>query len=449
MGLRQLLRAATDHSAHDAAVEVERLLAGPEGRLTHAVQPLVDLRTGFVAGYEALSRFPGSDRRPDAWFALAHHCGRGIELEMLAADRQLRIGGRPAGTYLSINLSPSALASPELDHRLGADLSGLVIEVTEDELVAEGPSLERRLADLRARGARLAVDDIGAGYAGLSQVMRLKPDLLKIDRSLVDGVADDPAKGAMVDALVRFARRIGSEVCAEGIETLADLRALADLDVTYGQGYVLARPGSPWPAVDSAASSECASALRAVIRHEPEAAWVATTSERSLEHVCRRIAAVQSRAGLYSVLEPLRLLLGVDGVALSTLDATGDWLDVVADGTTDEDDKRYRLSDYPVTEELLQTGTALQVLGSDPDADPAELRTMCELGFRSLLIVPLTAGGRGIGLLEAYAVQDRPWSRTDIHCARILSYQLGLVVGGRLDARVGVPVPAFGELPGG
>ena len=95
------------------------------------------------------------------------------------------------------------------------------------------------------------MDDIGAGYAGLKQVMRLQPDVLKLDRSLVAGVAADPAKGAMVDALVRYARRIGSEVCAEGVETLEDLQALADLDVTYGQGFVLARPAPAWAVVDA------------------------------------------------------------------------------------------------------------------------------------------------------------------------------------------------------
>ena len=126
----------------------------------------------------------------------------------------------------------------------------VTLELTEDELITEGSALEDRLDELRLRGAQLAVDDLGAGYAGLRQVMRLQPDVLKLDRSLVSGVSTDPAKAPMIDALVRYARRIGAVVCAEGIETMEDLEALADLDVTLGQGYALARPGKPWADVD-------------------------------------------------------------------------------------------------------------------------------------------------------------------------------------------------------
>lgn len=436
--------AAADRSRSGPGGALDRLLAEPDRRIAEVVQPLVDLRTGFVAGYEALSRFPGSERRPAAWFALAHAGGLGIELELLAAGRQLRLAGRPPGTWLSINLSASALVSGRAGELLQGDLTGLIIEITEAELVAEGQSLEHRLADLRDRGARLAVDDLGAGYAGISQVMRVRPDLLKIDRSLVDGVASDPAKEAMVDALVRFSRRIGAEVCAEGIESLADLRALADLDVAYGQGFVLARPAVPWPAVTAEASAVCASALRAVIRQDPEAP-ASGSSERGLERVCRRIGAVRSRDDLQALLEPMRDLLGVDGVAVSTLDASGGWLDVVVDGTTGDDRSHYRLADYPATVGLLATGTALQVLASDPGADPDEVRTLVDLGFRSLLILPLMTADRPIGVLEAYACKERPWSRSDIHRARILSYLLGLVLARPLDA----PAPAPGRARAG
>src|SRR3954452_15656750 len=160
------------------------------------------------------------------------------------------------------------MLSAEPEELLAGDLSHLILEVTEDEVMAEGGALEERLMELRRRGARLAVDDIGAGYAGLKQVMRLQPDVLKLDRSLVAGVSSDPAKGAMVDALVRYSRRIDADVCAEGVETLEDLEALADLDVTYGQGYVLAHPAPPWAGVDQAAVAVCRSALSAVIRHD-------------------------------------------------------------------------------------------------------------------------------------------------------------------------------------
>jgi hypothetical protein len=291
--------------------------------------------------------------------------------------------------------------------------------------VAEGTALEDRLTDLRQRGARLAVDDIGAGYAGLKQVMRLRPDLLKLDRSLVAGVGSDPAKGAMVDALVRYARRIGSEVCAEGVETLDDLQALADLDVTYGQGYVLGRPGAPWAMVDPAAVAVCTSALRAVIRHDHGEG--SATSELQLERVCHQIGAVADREGLRGVLDPIRRLLSVDDVLLSLLSPDGNWVETVMIGNL-EVDERYSLTEYPATRAVLESGEAMQVLASDPAADPAEVRLLEELGYKSLLMVPLLAGARSIGVLEAYASEERPWSRTHIHSARILGYQLALML---------------------
>jgi EAL domain-containing protein (putative c-di-GMP-specific phosphodiesterase class I) len=99
---------------------------------------------------------------------------------------------------------------------------------------------------MRARGARIAVDDAGAGYAGLNQVMRVQPDVIKLDRSLIEGVHSDSAKSALVEFFVMFARRVGAGVCTEGIETLDELRTLINLGVSYGQGFLLGRPSEPW-----------------------------------------------------------------------------------------------------------------------------------------------------------------------------------------------------------
>src|SRR4051794_34237372 len=413
--------------AEEQRAEIELVLEEASSRISHVFQPVVDLRTGLVGGYEALSRFAESRRPPNAWFAQAHRCGLGIELEMIAARAQLDAPGRPAGSRLSINLSPSAMLSAEAELLLAGDLSHLILEVTEDEVMAEGGALEERLMELRRRGARLAVDDIGAGYAGLKQVMRLQPDVLKLDRSLVAGVSSDPAKGAMVDALVRYSRRIGADVCAEGVETLEDLEALADLDVTYGQGFVLAEPGPPWADVFPGAVAVCRSALNAVIRHDEAEARAAATAELQLERVCHQIGLVANRAQLRDVLEPIRALLDVDEVVLSLLTSDRVWVETVVTNGKDEDD-RFLLADYPATAAVLKTGEAAQVLASDPDADRAEVHLLAEMGYRSLLMVPLLAGARSIGVLEACASAERPWSRTQIHSARILGYQLAHVL---------------------
>jgi diguanylate cyclase (GGDEF)-like protein len=226
--------------------EIDSLLA-LDHPITPVFQPLVDLSTGRLIGFEALSRFDTEPRRaPDAWFNQAARCGRGLALEMEAIKAALAAPGRPAGTYLSLNFSPSALASPKIMAILPRNMSDIVVEVTEHELASEDGGLEEGLAKMRARGARIAVDDAGAGYAGLNQVMRVQPDVIKLDRSLIEGVHSDGAKAALVEFFVMFARRVGAGVCTEGIETLEELRTLINLGVTYGQGYLLGRPSEPW-----------------------------------------------------------------------------------------------------------------------------------------------------------------------------------------------------------
>src|SRR3954468_807082 len=227
--------------------EIDALLA-LETPIKPVYQPLVELSTGRLIGFEALSRFNAEQQRsPDAWFNQAARCGRGLALEMAAIKAALASAHhRPPGTYLSLNFSPSALGSPKLMAILPKNMSDIVVEVTEHELASEDGALEDGLAKMRARGARIAVDDAGAGYAGLNQVMRVQPDVIKLDRSLIEGVHSDSAKAALVEFFVMFARRVGAAVCTEGIETLEELRTLINLGVHYGQGYLLGRPGEPW-----------------------------------------------------------------------------------------------------------------------------------------------------------------------------------------------------------
>jgi diguanylate cyclase (GGDEF)-like protein len=221
-------------------------------------QPMVSLASGEPLGYEALARFGGKPGLPPSWwFSQAHRFGLGASLEAETVRLALAAEGRPDGTYVSVNLSPSALASEELRQQLPADLSGVVIEITEEERVLDLDALQRHLDPLRARGARIAVDDAGEGYAGLQQVMRMRADVIKLDRALVADVHADPAKIALIGSLVHFARSTGASICAEGIETLDELRVLIHLGVATGQGWALARPGEPWPRVNTEAARMC------------------------------------------------------------------------------------------------------------------------------------------------------------------------------------------------
>jgi EAL domain-containing protein (putative c-di-GMP-specific phosphodiesterase class I) len=229
--------------------EIDQLLAQDEP-ITPVFQPLVDLNSGRTIGYEALSRFNTEVKRsPDAWFNQAQACGRGLQLEMAAIRAALSAPHRPPGTYLSLNFSPSAIASSKILSVLPQDLSSVVIEITEHELAAEDGALEEGIERLRARGARIAVDDAGSGYAGLKQLMRVQPDVIKLDRALIEGINNDGAKTALVEFFVMFARRVGAGILTEGIETVDELRTLVNLGVNYGQGYLLGRPAEPWKPV--------------------------------------------------------------------------------------------------------------------------------------------------------------------------------------------------------
>jgi EAL domain-containing protein (putative c-di-GMP-specific phosphodiesterase class I) len=221
-------------------------------------QPLVSLASGEAVGYEALARFDGKPGLPPSWwFSQAHRFGLGAALEAEAVRVALAAEGRPEGTFLSVNVSPSALATPEVRELLPPDLHGVVLEVTEEERVVDVDALQRHLDPLRSRGARIAVDDAGEGYAGLQQVMSMRADIIKLDRALVADVHTDPAKIALTGSLVLFARSTGAAVCAEGIETLDELRVLIHLGVAYGQGSALGRPAEPWPRVRAEAAGIC------------------------------------------------------------------------------------------------------------------------------------------------------------------------------------------------
>jgi diguanylate cyclase (GGDEF)-like protein len=249
MGRGQTRR--VDADSGEAAVDqqraaVRRLLDDPQ-LITPVFQPIVDLATGRVAGYEGLSRFPAEDgRRPDEWFDLARRCGLGPLLQALALRRMIEVPGRPNRTWLSLNLDAGALATDAVQGALPPDLAGIVIEITEQELPPDDEALQRILDDLRGRGAMIALDDAGAGYAGLQHVVRIRPDVIKLDRSLVQGVDSDAERLALIESFVAFSARTGALLCAEGIETDEELAVLVDARVDLGQGYRLGRPGPPW-----------------------------------------------------------------------------------------------------------------------------------------------------------------------------------------------------------
>ncbi|OJF12222.1 EAL domain-containing protein [Couchioplanes caeruleus] len=211
-----------------------------------AFQPIVQLEDGMVNGYEALARF---DRRhfanPAEAFAAADAAGLGVELEILAIERSLlRLGDVPDGVWLSLNASVEALLTPRTITMLLAHAHRrIAVELTEHTQVTDYTALREVMDLLRAAGILIAVDDAGAGFANLSQILQIQPDVIKLDISLTRGIDQDPVRIALARALVTFAESIGAMLVAEGIETYAEHAQLLELGVRHGQGYYIAKPG--------------------------------------------------------------------------------------------------------------------------------------------------------------------------------------------------------------
>lgn len=214
-------------------------------------QPVVDLQRGVIAGYEALARFDLEvPAPPDVVFASAERAGLGLELELLVVDRALQLARTvPDNCFLAINVDPVHLiGGPVLDRILRQEggLGGLIFELTEHNQIENIDEVASCLVELRRLGAFIAVDDAGAGYSGLQQIHALRPQLIKVDRALVYSLHSDEAKRAMIQLLGELAERMDAWILAEGIETVAELNALAQLGVPLGQGFGLAFPEPPW-----------------------------------------------------------------------------------------------------------------------------------------------------------------------------------------------------------
>lgn len=209
-------------------------------------QPIKHLASGATCGYEALSRFPSSaGLPPDVWFLEAAEVGLGVELELAAISAALRrLPDIARDAYLSVNASTTAIMSADFFGVISrAPCARVVLELTEHAAVDDYVGLNAALLTYRSAGLRIAVDDTGAGYASMSHILQLHPDIIKLDRSLTLGIAEDRARQAMATFLVSFSREIGAHVLAEGIETEHHLSILLSLGVQFGQGYHLGRPG--------------------------------------------------------------------------------------------------------------------------------------------------------------------------------------------------------------
>ena len=220
-------------------------------QLTTAFQPIIELPGKEVRAYEALIRGPpGTDlASPAMLFNLANRANLVAELDRACAQCAMTSADDiPDGALLFANVLPALINDASfragLVHSNGRQLnpSRIVLEVNEGVAVRSYDVLSKGIAELRACGVRVAVDDLGAGHTNLDQVLRLEPDFLKLDISLVRGVHESPRKQALIESVVTMGRAVGATIIAEGIEESQEKDALVSLGVAWGQGYLFARP---------------------------------------------------------------------------------------------------------------------------------------------------------------------------------------------------------------
>ncbi len=225
------------------------------GEVQVLFQPVVRLVDGATIGYEALARLGERGDAPAPWFRAARELDLGTELELMCVAAIVHQGLLPGEGLLFVNVSPATLVHPRMHELCGPLAKRLVVELTEHIEILDYAALQLSIDRWCARGARLAVDDTGAGYASLRHVLELAPHFLKLDRSVVGGVDQHGARRALVAALVTFADEVDTTVIAEGVERWSEAETLRDLGVHLAQGFAFGRPAArrqpgEWPAED-------------------------------------------------------------------------------------------------------------------------------------------------------------------------------------------------------
>lgn len=406
-------------------------LAAPRtvlGSIEIVLQPIVELTTGATHGMEALTRFTCAPKVPaEEIFAQAYADGYGPELEAACLRAALkRRADLPPGVRLAVNLSPDVLQNSSAadlwsDDR-DDDLDGVIIEVTEH--VANDPAqLREQFAELRLRGAAIAVDDVGTGYAGLLRLATMHPDFVKIDRTIVTGARDNAAQRAVLEALVTFAHGIGASTIGEGVESLEDLVVLAEFDVDFAQGWAIGKPASTPKPVSKLVAASCRRTRRQVLQRRVSSGGAAAATY-GMHAATSALSEASGLSELNDAVALAALELGIDVVLVSLVGADAR-LREVASSSRHIDPVEYRIADYPATKQVLDTGNTVEAHLTDPTTDGNERRLMSTFGYASLLMIPIDVEGQALGLLEFAHRSPRRWTSQDIAHGRGLARHLG------------------------
>ncbi|MBF0496833.1 MAG: EAL and GGDEF domain-containing protein [Deltaproteobacteria bacterium] len=226
------------------------------GRIAAHYQPIFDMVSGRIMGWEALSRGPEgtSFYSPLMLFDIAEQLGLIFALEKLCREKAInRLGRISNEEKLFLNIHPRTVVDPsfspgktlELITRVGLTPENVVFEITERHSIKDFALFHQTIDHYRSQGFKVALDDMGTGYSGLSNIAELRPDFIKIDMSLVRGIDRNPTKRALLETFITFANKIGSKIIAEGIETKAEASCLIDIGTHFGQGFYLGKPQYP------------------------------------------------------------------------------------------------------------------------------------------------------------------------------------------------------------
>ncbi|MFY9291947.1 MAG: EAL domain-containing protein [Methylorubrum rhodinum] len=218
---------------------------------TMAFQPIVDVSQNKIWGYEALVR--GSEGQGAGWVLDQVDEANRYKFDQACRVRAIELAGNlfpNHDTRLSINFMPNAVYEPaaciratlDAARRVGFANRQLMFEFTENERMLDVGHLQRIITEYRKQGFLTALDDFGAGYAGLNLLASFQPDLIKLDMELIRGIASSHARQVIVAGVATIARELGITILAEGVETDVELMALRAADIRLFQGYLFAKP---------------------------------------------------------------------------------------------------------------------------------------------------------------------------------------------------------------
>ncbi len=233
---------------HEQKKMTERVISMLEpDKINVVYQPIYDMQEERITGLESnLRLFTTPYRTPDIWVNEAAQVGLGENLEMMAIEKAIKgLEQLPKNIYISLNTSPEHILNGAITRVLeNVPKERVVLEITEHDRIADYTEFRAALAPLRREGIRLAIDDVGAGYASFQHILEIGADIIKLDISIIQNVHIDPARRALATALIAFAKDTGSEVIAEGVETEEEFNELQRLGIHKVQGFFIGRPMS-------------------------------------------------------------------------------------------------------------------------------------------------------------------------------------------------------------